>query len=451
MDELVAAQLATVPELYEFLTVDELAARASLLAEKYPEAISVERVGTSRLGDPIFALRALGGEREALVFAAVHPNEPIGGLTALHLAEQLCDPRVRERLGYSWTIVPCIDPDGTRLNEGWFKGPFTRSHYGRNFYRPEPEQQVEWTFPFHYKDAWFDAVLPETLALMRLIDDRRPALMCSLHNGELGGAYFYLSRAVPELYDPLQEIPVHLGLPLELGEPEVPYVERLEGAVFKMIRSEDRYSFAEAAGTDPLARQGGASSASYAERYGTLTLIGELPYWVDPRAGDTSPAGEAYEAAVKRRAACLRGLAGTLGEALDAVRGDLVTRSPFLRATEIFAKSLAQTAAEDEHRAGLPESRREATVAERHGLEDLVHCFRVRYGGMALRALDGELAVGNGTPAIRRERARIGELYEDWAAVADAATPMPPAPIRALVGTQYGAILAAALTLSGTP
>lgn len=448
MEELVAGQLSTVPELYEFCTVDELAARASLIAEKYPDVASVERVGTSRLGEPIWALRVSGGEREALVFAAVHPNEPIGGLTALHLAEQLCDPALRERLGFSWTIISCIDPDGTRLNEGWFKGPFRRSHYGRHFYRPEPEQQVEWTFPFHYKDAWFDAVLPETLALMRLIDDRRPALMCSLHNGELGGVYYYLSRAVPELYRPLQEIPEQLGLPLELGEPEVPYVERLDGAVFKMIRSEDSYDFAVSAGTDPLARHCGASSASYAERHGTLTIVSELPYWVDPRARDTSPAGQSYEVVVRRRAAGLRDLAEALGQAFQAVRGDLVTRSPFLRATEIFTKSIAQLSDEDDHRAGLPESRREATVAECHGLEEVVHCFRVRYGGMALRAFDGELAVGNGTPAIRRERARLGELYDAWANEADAATPISPAPIRDLVATQYGAILAAASALT---
>ena len=79
-----------------------------------------------------------------------------------------------------------------RLNEGWLKGPFVRSHYGRHFYRPAGEEQVEWTFPFEYKKAYFDAVLPETLALMRQIDKRKPTLMCSLHNGELGGVLLLL-------------------------------------------------------------------------------------------------------------------------------------------------------------------------------------------------------------------------------------------------------------------
>jgi hypothetical protein len=83
------------------------------------------------------------------------------------------------------------------LNEGWLKGPFTREHYARNFYRSAGDEQVEWSFPLDYKTAYFDAVLPETAALMRLIDHVRPALMCSLHNTEQGGVYYYLSRPEP--------------------------------------------------------------------------------------------------------------------------------------------------------------------------------------------------------------------------------------------------------------
>jgi hypothetical protein len=87
-------------------------------------------------------------------------------------------------------------------------------------------------------------------------------------------------------------------------------------------------------------------------------------------------------------------------------------------------------------------------MAEEHALGDIVHCFRLRYGGILLRALDGELAVGNGTPAILREHRKLTEVYAGWAQEGDLATPMPPAPIRALVATQYGAIL---VTAAGLP
>jgi len=450
MQEWLAGFIDAVPNFTAFPLVDELVDQLGELASRYPEVASLARVGTSRLGEPIAALRVEGGPKEALVFGGVHPNEPIGGLTALHLARTLCAaPDLRHRLGYSWTLLPCIDPDGMRLNEGWFKGPFVRSHYGRHFYRPAGEEQVEWTFPFQYKRAYFDAVLPETLALMRQIDGRKPALMCSLHNGELGGVYYYLSKALPGIYHDLQEIPARFGLPLDLGEPEVPYVERFADAIYGMIRSEDAYDFAEAAGTDPLANRSGASSASYAARHGTVSLVSELPYWVDPRASRTELVGHSYGALLRKRAAKLGQMLEVLQETVAAVNHELVTTSPFWRATRSFITAISSMPGQDEYRAAQPESGRAATIAEEHALGDIVHCFRVRYGGILLRALEGELAVGNGTPAIRREHKKLSQVYAGWADEADRATPMPPAPIRALVATQYGAILVTAAGLPG--
>jgi hypothetical protein len=450
MERWLASLIDAVPEFQVFPLVDELVDQLGELASACPRIASLNRVGTSRLGEPITALRIEGGPREALVFGGVHPNEPIGGLTALHLASSLCaETGLRERLGYGWTIIPCIDPDGMRLNEGWFKGPFVRSHYGRHFYRPAGEEQVEWTFPFKYKKAYFDAVMPETLALMRLIDDRKPALMCSLHNGELGGVYYYLSKPVPGIYNDLQEIPGRFGLPLDLGEPEVPYVERFADAIYGMIRAEDSYDFAEAAGTDPLANRSGTSSASYAARHGTVTLVSELPYWVDERASRTEVVSDGYSALLLVRAAKLRHMVEILQGSLSAVQDELVTASPFLRASRAFITSIGGLPEQDEYRASRDESDRAATAAEEQALSDIVHCFRLRYGGILLRALDGEIAVGNGTPGIRRERQKLSQIYDEWAEEGDGATPMPPAPIRGLVATQYGSILVTAAGLPG--
>ena len=450
MEQWLAGFIGAVPDFTAFPLVDELVDQLGELASRHSDVASISRVGTSRLGEPIPALRLEGGPREALVFGGVHPNEPIGGLTALHLARTLCTTaELRHRLGYSWTIVPCIDPDGMRLNEGWFKGPFVRSHYGRHFYRPAGEEQVEWTFPFQYKKAYFDAVLPETLALMRLIDERKPALMCSLHNGELGGVYYYLSRSLPGIYSDLQEIPAFFGLPLDLGEPEAPYIERLADAIYGMIRSEDAYDFAEATGTDPLAHRSGASSAAYAARHGTVTLVSELPYWVDPRASRMELVDDSYSALLRQRAAKLGEMVEVLREAVAAVDHELVTTSPFWRATRAFIAAIGLLPEQDKYRAAQADSERPATMAEEHALGDIVHCFRLRYGGILLRALQGELAVGNGTPAIRREHGKLSGLYAEWAEEADRATPMPPAPLRALVATQFGAILVTAAGLPG--
>src|SRR5690606_6547038 len=97
-----------------------------------------------------------------------------------------------------------------------------------------------------------------------------------------------------------------------------------------------------------------------------------------------------------------------------------------------------------EHRADLPESDRPATTAELLTLRDTVHTFRLRYSGMLLRALEGELAIGNGTPAIRAQRNLLAQMHAEWCDIADAENILSPVPIRHLVATQYGAVLSTA-------
>jgi hypothetical protein len=61
---------------------------------------------------------------------------------------------------------------------------------------------------------------------------------------------------------------------------------------------------------------------------------------------------------------------------------------------------------------------------------------------MLLRALEGELAVGNGTPVIRARARALAETHAAWCAEDQAAERLIP--IGDLVGIQYGAILAGA-------
>ncbi|MFC5831501.1 M14 family zinc carboxypeptidase [Nonomuraea insulae] len=438
-------ELATVPDYTRFATVDEVHDGLARLADDHPGVATLRRVGTSRLGDPLLCLTVGDGPRHAIVAAGPHPNEPIGGLTVIHLAARLCaDAELRRSAGYTWHIVGCLDPDGTRLNESWFAGPFTRAHYGRHFYRPAGDEQVEWTFPFAYKRAYFDRVLPETLALMRLIDETRPAFMTTLHNGESGGVFYYLTRPEPELQELLTSLPALYGVPLHAGEAEHPSVKQLEQAVYLTPAMEDAYDYLEALGQDPLEHIGGAASDSYIKKYGTLGLTAEVPYWTDASAGDTGPAGKVYRDVVQAHAADLRTTSELLEGVLAAVSPDLVTSSPFLRASKCFIPMVAGMADTHAHRAGAAENDRPATVAEVASCADTVHSVRLRFGGMLLRALEGELAVGNGTSAIRAGTRELARTYEAWCAEAEATASGETIPIRHLVSLQYGAILAGA-------
>lgn len=446
------AELDTVPDFAAFATVDELLASLSAIAVAHPDVANVRRVGTSRLGEPLLCLSVGDGPLTALVFAMPHPNEPVGGLTALHLASRMSqDEDLRRSCGVRWLIVPCIDPDGTRLNEEWFGGPFTRGHYSRHFYRPAGDEQVEWTFPFQYKRAYFDSVMPETLALMRLIDTHQPALMCSLHNAELGGVYYYLSRPEHQLYAALQEIPQSLGLALDTGEPEAPHIVRLSRGIYRTISTEDAYDYTEDIGIDPLESPAGTSSADYAATYGTLSLVSEVPYWTSAEASDGTLTTTSYAAVLGEQARGLSDLAAVLHSTLAESTGDLNERSPFVRATRYFAKLIDGLSASSEHRAGLPENERQATVAERFSCLDLVHSFRLRYGGMLLRALDAEVGIGLATPAVRASRAVLRHRYLQWCEAAEHSTPAEVIPIRKLVATQYAATLAAAWHVTAVP
>ncbi|GIJ43915.1 zinc carboxypeptidase [Virgisporangium aliadipatigenens] len=447
IDEL-SEVIRSVPSADRFPTVDELAASVERLRAEHPDIITEHRIGTSRLGEPLSAMRVGDGPRHAIVFGGVHPNEPVGGLTAVHLVRTLAaDAGLRARLGFTWHVIPCIDPDGMRLNEGWFAGPLSWGSYGRAFYRPAPDEQVEWTFPLRYKRAWFDRVLPETLALMRLIDDTRPALLCSLHNGEYGGVFYYLSRPEPELYDTLTAIPARLGLPLHTGEPEAPCIANYAPGVYGTINVADEYDYLESHGIDPVGALAGDSSAAYAARYGALTLVSEVPYWAHTDADDPAPTAVPYAQLLRERVAAVREVYATLQSVLSTVEGELSVGSPFLRACRSFVPSLDGLATREAERAADPAHARPATVAERFSGEAMLHQMRIRFGGMLLRAIEGEFAIGHATPVLRRQYALLSRAYDAWALEAETTTTPHTVPIGDLVAIQYAAILATAVHL----
>ncbi|GAA4623777.1 M14 family zinc carboxypeptidase [Cellulomonas oligotrophica] len=438
-----------VGPLHDFPTVDQLVASFDALADRHPDLVRRTRIGTSRLDEPIWMYSIGDGPRRHLMFAGVHPNEPIGFRTLQHLAEQLCtDPDLRAAHDATWHLVPCIDPDGTRLNEGWYAEPADRVHYARGFYRPAPDEQVEWTFPFAWKDLWFDRVMPETLALMRVIDEVRPQLMVSLHNAEMGGVYYYVSSTVPGLVDALHAVPASFGLPLETGEPESPALTQVAPAVFLTGSVADEYAYLETLGVDPGPLMSGDSSSAYAARHGTFSLVAELPYWSHPAAGDDTPTTAVYADVLRTKADGLAATAAALGEILDDASAAATIRSPFLRASQAFVPFLGRNAEHERTRADLPGCDRPATVAEVFGNEDVVRCFRLRYGGMLLRALEAEVAAGVATARTCAAHGRMLRLWEEWTAEAAAVQGLQVLPVEHLVGVQLGATFAASFALA---
>lgn len=422
-----------------FPTVAEMAAFTRRLAAEHPDRVSVRELGRSRQGEPIelLSIAVPGARGRTLVIGQPHPNEPIGMATVQAMTQRLlADPEALADTGSEWHFVPVADPDGTRLNEGWFAGPFTREHYARHFYRPESDQQVEWTFRFRSGDYDTGEPMPETKALMAAIDLVRPTALASLHNGEMGGGYFYASAGAPtSFYEGLGAICTQHGIPLHLGDPETPFSEVLAPAVFTVPRAQQIYDFLTSVGGDPQGLVSGTSSMEYAEAVNPAVfgIAIELPYWRDGRSDDTRPdaSGRSLREVVLHGLDLQDALTREVRELVDA---GLPDPSPFLDAVRGFTAADGYTQVQRQAAVDDPEGDRPATVAEVFSVMDNVHMFRLRLGGMLLRAL------GPDNPAT----ARAEELFRSWCAEAAADDQAEIIPLADLVAVQSEAILATA-------
>lgn len=391
-----------IPDKPGFPGPDEVAARLAGYG-------TPRQIGTSRQGEPITMVSIGNGPKNALVFAGPHPNEPIGFLTVSALAARVTE----DDMGHTWHVIGCVDPDGARLNENWYDGPLDRERYLRGFYRPPMDEQVEWVFP----DG-----MPETRAVRDVIDEVRPDLLCTLHNAELGGVFYYVTENRPDLVERLATAPP--GIPLHLGEAEMPGTRRIRPGVFLFPSLEETKAIAP-----------GMSSVHYASQYGTFSLVIEVPMWSDPRSHDTTASGESRRDVLATVADMMADVDRMPDLPLDAMT---VRDSPFLRAYNDFRPSSVRYAAmlRSHEPAG------EATVAERFGLRETAHMLRLRTCATALRILDGELGVGNHRAAVRSARQAFEDQFTTWLAEEDAVA--EPIPTARMVQAQLDAILNAA-------
>src|SRR5262245_21788392 len=357
--------LARVPDYTEFFTLDELRARTRALIAEFPGVARLVTAGASAEGRPIELLTVGHGPRSVLLVGVPHPNEPIGTLTAEFLSRLLCEnTSLREHLGVTLQVIKVADPDGLVLNEGWFKGAFSPLRYALSYYRPPHREQVEWSFPVSYRSLQFSSPSPETAAVMRVMERTRPAVFYSLHNAGFCGVYFYLSDDCPALVPALHALVNAQGLPLHRGEPEVPYLQTLAPAVYRLFGIAEYYDYlAESLGDDPapLIEAGTSSDDWLSGICDAFSIVCELPYYSSPPLEDTAPAG------LRRREAVREGVARA-----GAIHAEIARRfgqlsAPDHRLTRSVADYVLKTpkrlAAELAH-AAEPAYAREATRAE---------------------------------------------------------------------------------------
>lgn len=449
------AELRDVPEYDRFLTVDELYTQAREAARAYPELARLEEVGHSTDGEAIPMLTVGDGPVPLLFYACPHPNEPIGAMLVSYLTGRLLrDPAFRA--GYTWHLLPCVDPDGTRLNEGWFAGPFTVRHYARHFYRPPGVEQVEWTFPVAHKTYRFDAPIPETRALMHALETAHPAFVYSLHNAGFGGVYYYLSRDLPAVYPAFHALPAALGLVLATGEAEIPWATVFAPAIYKDSSVAEAYDYFEAfTDQDPatLIGSGGSSSDFLNTLPGerALALVTELPYFEAPAVADPAPSGQTRREVLLAGHGRRQERTRQVEALLAPVRPLMTLDSRLYRAARLFHDHYL-AGGESGRQAILNDERtlEAATVAQRADALYVGSFYQLLLYSMLDRAFDLQRAEGD-DPRLEEAQAQLRALLDAGFSDLDTHLASRALPIRAAVQMQLGALLAVLPQLGTTP
>ena len=391
----IKAVIKNVPEYEYFKTVDELNESSRKLAEQYPDLASFYKIGESMAGDPIYCLKIGNGSRVILMYGFPHPNEPIGSMMLDYLSRQLVeDEAFRNSFkDVSWYIVKVADNDGAKLNEGWFRGPYTPLNYALNFYRPASFQQVEWTFPIKYKTLDNNDPIPETRALMKIIEEVKPIFIYSLHNAGFGGVYNYISDDAPILYPIFEKAYEDQDIPAALGEPEMPYAVKFAEAVYKMPTMRDTYDY-YAANTDrdpaEIIGKAGTCSYEYGKQFNekVFELVCEVPYYYNPKIEDLS------ETEFIRRDLVLANIEDTkqedqkIREIYFPLKDRLIVDTPLQTALDDFLEYYEKHLPVQENWAKTAkELEKKATVAEAFDNQQVSKTYKMLLWGMLRRIM----------------------------------------------------------------
>lgn len=387
--------LSGIPDYKEFLTVNEMDESSRRLAAEHPDCVELFEMGKTRQGHPLLCLKIGSGSRNALMFGCPHPNEPIGTMMLEYFTKNLAENKeLRDELDYTWYIVKAWDADGLRLNEKWLKGPYTLYNYSRNFFRPAGHKQVDWTFPVDYKELHFHDTIPESEAMMKLIDDIKPSFIYSLHNAGFGGVYWYITKPMPEIYEEMYAAANSQQVPINFGEPESPSCVAFAPAIYANLGIETEYDYLEkyGGGINPADVIGsGDCSSSYAgARYDSFTLLTEMPYFYDERIKDMS------ESDTIRRDAALQKLdwqdrtSAFLRETLAISQQYMDPENPFMLAVNAFTKGGSSDATR-KMIAENPDFAKKATVAEKFDNLCASKFYKYLSYGQLLRANETEL------------------------------------------------------------
>jgi len=328
--------LRDVPHFETFCSVAKLHGLVETLRGE-SSACTVEVAGTSVCGEPIHHVRFGNGSAKALVVAFPHCHEPIGSLTVFTLMRLLHQGnRALAQADVEWHIVPCIDPDGALLNEGWTQKPFTFRNYMRSRHLQPWVDQVDCSFPITYKKLVFNQPSKEAKILQGLLDRIRPDFFFTLHNWiAAGGAWYGISHDIGQKYYlELHELREQHHIPIQVSIAHQKWCAQFGEGIFELFVTKKLYDDLEQTLPSPerFLPMGAASWEYLAEiKHNAVAFVAELPHLKYPSDGLKSETGQNLRQLKLRLEADNKFLITVILEEWEKVKEDLDTESPFYR------------------------------------------------------------------------------------------------------------------------
>ena len=439
--------LEKVPDWKAYYTVDELHESSARLTNEYPEQVELIVLGRSAQGEEIDCLKIGEGRYNALIHGFPNCEEPFGGNLLDYLSWALVKhPEVTEKLDYTWYIIKCSDPDGARRNEGFHGGPHTPMNFTLNYYRTPNKGTPDSCFPFRFGPMDLDSPVPETRALMEVMDRVPMAFVSSLHMMKWGGITYEVPHPCPELYAPLWNVAkqFHVFPRKRLGTTLAPGIQ--QAAYLAPSRGWIRQWAAGNTNIEPLP---GCNLYEYGQMLNPdmFIMIPECCIWYDPRMWDDSPSettlGYSLEYAHERSTEVSNFSLDVWNRALP----DLKVESPFKDMMDDWMEPIIKkyTNVSNPPFTFDPQVHaRKATVAEKIGVEGRDDLYRMFYLGGMIRTFDAEVEAG-GSERLTGLRGEVMAKIEEYYEFLNANYDVVAHPIRNLVGMSLGSLLHSAL------
>ena len=271
-------------------------------------------IGLSRAGREIHAHRLGTGPRRVSLIAGCHADEPVGPAMLRRLASHLASRPADDPLlaGFTWFVVPHVNPDGESRNTAWSEHPVPATDhrgapdlaydlplYLRRAVREPPGDDVEFGFP---RSAADDGARPENRAVAGFLAAGAPfALHASFHGiGFAPGPWFliepaWIDRTAP-MRQALRERVRALGYrPFDVDRGGDKGFRRIDEGFTTRPDSRAMIAHFEARGDDATAALFRPSSMEFVRALGgdPFTLVSEMPLFLrPPLEREIGPAGE---------------------------------------------------------------------------------------------------------------------------------------------------------------